>query len=115
MTHPRVATAMVLIVLACNRRRVMAALSDNDRAFTERWMHGESYTLRRGVPLVVLTDEEETVATTGHHIRRPTMCSGATDAFWPKANSMTTDPFGRPLRSEVATPRPPNSTAPPAG
>jgi len=53
---------MVLIVLACNRRRVMAALSDNDRAFTERWMHGESYALRRGVPLVVLTDGEETVA-----------------------------------------------------
>jgi len=53
---------MVLIVLACNRRREMAALSDNDRAFTERWMHGESYALRRGVPLVVLTDGEETVA-----------------------------------------------------
>ena len=67
---------MVLIVLACNRRRVMAALSDNDRAFTERWMHGESYALRRGVPLVVLTDGEETVATTLGTMHSPTRWYG---------------------------------------
>jgi hypothetical protein len=36
--------------------------SDKDRAFTERWMRGETYALQRGVPLVVLTDGEDTVA-----------------------------------------------------
>ena len=36
--------------------------SDKDRAFTERWMRGEGYALHRGVPLVVLTDGEDTVS-----------------------------------------------------
>jgi hypothetical protein len=36
-------------------------LSDKDRAFTERWMRGEEYALTRGVPLVVLTDGEDTI------------------------------------------------------
>ena len=38
-------------------------LSEEDRAFTERCMQGETYALRRGVPLVVLTDGEDAVGT----------------------------------------------------
>jgi hypothetical protein len=35
--------------------------SDKDRTFTERWMRGEASAVRRGVPLVVLTDRENMV------------------------------------------------------
>ena len=36
--------------------------TQEDRAFTEGWMSGEAYAKSRGVPVVVLTDGEDTVA-----------------------------------------------------
>jgi hypothetical protein len=41
---------------------ITSALEFSDRAFTERWMRGEAYALKCGVPLVVLTDREDVVS-----------------------------------------------------
>lgn len=38
------------------------AFTQEDRAFTEAWIGGETYAKSRGVPLLVLTDGEDTVA-----------------------------------------------------
>jgi hypothetical protein len=45
--------------------------SDQDRAFTERWMRGEAYAVTRGVPLIVLTDGENAVSEALRTTRSP--------------------------------------------
>jgi hypothetical protein len=56
--YPLIADRLGFVHVITSRLR----FSDADRTFTERWMRGESYALKRGVPLVVLTDGEDKVA-----------------------------------------------------